>query len=200
MTSPTRREPPARRRPAGRYDLAAAREPANGIARPPRSPNVDVAIVAVPDPFSARERILAAANRRVDVLEDERSHGRISEAAYQVGRLVQAVFERGKGPRGAVAQWTQGDRVDAAFAHEHAIVLGLDDARKIKAYLERLSNAVGMIDARLLRHLLGERMSFAECAAARGRAGERGARYYASRFRDALEVLAQRWAAKGKGR
>jgi hypothetical protein len=139
MTSPTRREPHPRRRAAGRYDLTAAREPANGIARPPRSGNVETAIVAVPDPYCPRERILAAANRRVDALEEERSHGRISDAAYQVGRIIQAVFERAKGPRGAAAQWTQGDRVDPAWEHELAIALALVDARKIAAYLDRLA-------------------------------------------------------------
>ena len=60
--------------------------------------------------------------------------------------------------------------------------------------------AVGIIDARLIRQILGERMSFAECAALRGRTGDRGARYYAARFRDALEIVAERFAAKGTGR
>ncbi len=200
MSPSTRREPPPRRRPGGRYDLTAAREPANGVARPPRSRNVATAIVAVPDPYAARERLLATVNRRVDVLEDERSRGRISEAAYQIGRILQAVFERGQGPRGARMQWSEGDRVDAAWAHELAVVLALDDAHKIKAYLDRLAHTVGMLDARLLRHVLGDRLSFAECAAARGRAGERGTRYYAARFRDALEFVAERWAARGRGR
>ncbi len=203
MTDEASRPPrasPRGRRSLGRYDLAGAAAPPAGLGRPASSRNVPTAIVAVPDPYAPRERILAAANRRVDVLEEERAHGRISEAAYQIGRIVQAVFERARRPSGAGSQWAPRDRIDAGFAHELAIVLALEDAQKIKAYLGRIAATVGMIDARLLRHVLGDGLSYAQCAAARGRGGERGRLYYAARFRDALEELAVRWAATGKAR
>jgi hypothetical protein len=37
--------------------------------------------------------VLAAVNRRTDLLEEERAHKRITEDEYRVGRAIQAVFE-----------------------------------------------------------------------------------------------------------
>lgn len=197
------RRPPHRKRALSRYDLSGAREPAGGRAQPPRPAGIMTAIVAVPDPNpdpygSRNERVIATVNRRVDILEVERSAGRISDAAYGIGRIIQAVFERARGVRTSRG-WRARDRVDAAWVHEVAIVYALDDARKVQAYRERIRSAVGMIDARLLEQVLGDRLTYAECAAARGRAGERGIAYYAARFRDALEALAEAWAAKRRG-
>jgi hypothetical protein len=48
--------------------------------------------------------------------------------------------------------------------------------------------------------VLGDRRTYADVAADRGRAGDAGRRYYAARFRDALEALAEAWAAKGPDR
>lgn len=185
----------------GRYDLARAHEPANGRGLPPRSANAFTAVVAVPDPHQnpegpGNERTLATVNRRVDILELEKSHGRISDAAYSVGRIVQAVFERAKGPGGT--NWQGGSRVDAWAAHELAIIHGIEDARRITGWIERITRALGMIDARILRRVLGDRMNYAEVAAATGKAGERGTAYIAQRFRDALEELAEALAAKGR--
>ena len=200
-------KPLTRRRPRkgalSRYDLAGAREPANGRALPPPSANAFTAVVAVPDPtpdpYGPRdERVIATVNRRVDILETERAAGRISDAAYRVGRIVQAVFERarGVGPRGL---WNPGDRVNAAWQHEIAIVHAITDARRVRIYKERIRAALGMIDARLIERVLGDGLSYAECAALQGKAGERGISYVATRFRDALEALADAWAAKGPG-
>jgi len=203
MSEPRHRRRSPRKGALSRYDLTGAREPANGRAMPPRSANVFTAVVAVPDPnpdpYGRRdERVIATVNRRVDILETERSAGRISDGAYAVGRIVQAVFERARG-LGPAPGWRERDRVDAAWVHEAAIVHALEDARKLRAHKERIRSALGMIDARLLEQILGERLTYAECAAARGRAGERGVAYYAARFRDALEALAGDWAARGKG-
>jgi hypothetical protein len=203
MSEPDPRRPSRRKGALSRYDIAGAREPTGGRAPPPRSPNVMTAIVAVPDPNPdpsgpKNERTIATVNRRVDILELERSAGRLSDAAYAVGRIVQAVFERARGIRPSRG-WRERDRVDAAWVHEVAIVYALDDARKVHAYKERIRSALGMIDARLLEQVLGDCLTYAECAAARGRAGERGIAYYAARFRDALEALADAWAAKGRG-
>jgi len=197
------RRPPRRKGALSRYDLAGAREPAGGRTSPTRSVGVTTGIVAVPDPnpdpYGPKdERVIATVNRRVDILELERSAGRLSDAAYAVGRIVQAIFERARGFRSSRG-WRERDRVDAAWVQEVAIVYALDDARKVQAYKERIRTAVGMIDARLLEQVLGDGLTYPECAAARGRAGERGIAYYAARFRDALEALADAWAAKGRG-
>jgi hypothetical protein len=199
MSQPRERRRSPRKGALSRYDLAGAREPANGRARPPHAAPVLTGRVAVPDPYGGRdERLVATVNRRVDVLETERSAGRLSDAAYGVGRIVQAVFERARGI-GPAPGWRERDRVDAAWVHEAAIVYALEDARKVQAHKERIRAALGMIDARLLEQVLGDRLTYAECAAARGRAGERGIAYYAARFRDALEALADAWAARGRG-
>ena len=184
---------------AGRYDRRShnTRAPSEGLARMPVSRNADTAIVAVQDPWGdGRERVLATVNRRVDILEHERSHGLISVGAYNMGRLIQAVLER----LGKVAgsNWCGASRIDASMAQELNIVRSLDSAEKIQAWMEDVRGRIGMIDARLLRRVLGDRMSYADCAALQGKAGERGKTYVATRFREALEDLAGVGIAKGK--
>jgi hypothetical protein len=62
---------PARRRPASRYDLTGAREPANGRYQPPRHARHAFAAVAVPDPYDPQApRTIATVNRRVDIQAD----------------------------------------------------------------------------------------------------------------------------------
>src|SRR5512136_2755133 len=104
-------------RSLGRYDARrSARAPANGLATPPPSLNVRTAVAAVPDPLEPGARILATVNRRTDILEIERSHGRISEAAYAVGRILQQAFER-QARLGTSPAWNATGRVDAATRH-----------------------------------------------------------------------------------
>lgn len=186
-----------RRESESRNDLRNARLPSNPLPRTRSQRNVPLYTVAVVDPYAAKERILAAVNYRTDVLEFEHKHGRLSTAAYNEGRRAQHVFLRARGP-GAGNQWREGDRVDVSFTKEAAIIDGIDTAAKIVEYDRRLAFAVGQIDARLLRRILGDGKSFADCAAMEGKAGERGAWYIASRFRDALELLAESEAARGK--
>jgi hypothetical protein len=187
---------PKRGRTSDRYNLNGASEPPGGLGRPPRSRNAFTALVAVEDPIAdangRRGRVLATTNRRVDVLEHERSHGRISDRAYSVGRIAQAVFERAR-RSGCGGQWRQGDRVDAVVAHDLAIVHAIEDARKIRGYVEKIRQAVGRIDANILQLILGDNRTYADVAALRGRAGDAGASYFAKRFRDALEDLAETW-------
>src|SRR3954465_14923153 len=104
--STTRRPPTPRRSHTNlrdRYELRGAVEPANGRAVPPRSRNAFTALVAVEDPHAdpqsgRKGRLIAPVNRRVDILELERSHGRISDEAYCAGRLAQAIWEKARGP------------------------------------------------------------------------------------------------------
>ena len=188
-----------RPRAASRYDrrTSSARMPADGLARPPKSRNVNTVTASVVDPWGdGVERHQMTVNRAVDILELERSHGRISEAAYPTGRQLQAVFEK----IGAVGgtNWQGTSRVDVMMQQELRVMTSLDHARFVTATFERMRARLGMIDARLLRRILGERMGFPEAAALQGKAGERGTAYIAGRFRDALEDLAEAWSAKGK--
>jgi hypothetical protein len=187
---------PKRRRTSDRYNLTDASEPPAGRGRVPRSRNAFTAVVAVEDPIAdcngRRGRLLATVNRRVDVLEYERSHDRITDRAYTVGRIVQAVFERARGP-GAGSQWREGDRVDAVVAQELAIIRAIQGARLVQVYLKRIREAIGRIDANLLKQILGDHKSYGEVAALRGRANRAGTAYFADRFRDALEDLGETW-------
>jgi hypothetical protein len=180
-----------------RYNLGDARRPLRGFGRPPPTTNIRTAIGAVTDPHDIDgERHQVRINRLVDVLEDERAHRRISEAAYITGQQLMQVFGRARGP-GNASNWAGASRVDAFVSKELAVISGIDAARaitKAKAWLER---ELGKIDGRLVGRILHEGKSFAECAALQGKAGDRGMRYIAARFRDALEQLAEAQAATG---
>ena len=185
-------------KPHGRYDGRPARLPPGGeLARPPKSRNVDVDVAAIVDPMGdGEERILATVNRRVDILETERSRKLISESAYRVGRQLQAVFER-LGGIGST-NWCGASRIDPMLANELKILNSVMSAQEIAKVFERMRGRLGMIDTRLVKRILGDRMSYADCAAHEGKAGERGTTYIASRFRHALEDLAEAWVGKGK--
>jgi hypothetical protein len=193
---------------------------------------VDPVTAAVADPTKSLEplkpgkrgalagpkRVLATVNRKVDILELELGHGRIGAGAYSEGRVIQALYER-PGLSGG-STWNEGSRVDAVVAKELAVIRRVDNARAITAMVADIEKLVGMIDARILREILGENRSYAavtqtldlRSAATRspdvnawvplGKGGKRApssretaARriaYVAQRFRDALETLADR--------
>lgn len=207
------RTPRGPRKTFGRYDFTGAREPRGGRGKPARSVHVRTATVAVDDPGELLRsesgrlvlrqepsgRLLVNVNRRVDLLEHERAHGRISDAAYGIGRLVQAVFERYRGP-GCGSQWREGDHVDADLAHELAIIYGLENAEAVRKLVAKIRREIGRIDANIVQRLLAQRQSFAQVGQLIGRGGERGSAYIAQRFRDALEALSETFAARGKGK
>jgi len=185
--------------PISRYDGGYdARIPANGLARPVPSMNVRTAVAAVPDPLEPNRRLKATVNRRVDILEQERSHRRITEAAYLTGRVAQAIFERASGARSP--SFNPGDRVDTTLARELSTIMAIEDARAIAAYEKWIVSVLGRLDTRILIFILKDRKSFAQLADLRGRNGRQGTAYYADRFRDALEMLAHALAARGKER
>lgn len=196
------RRPASRPRDArgDRYDLGGARPPGPALPKLPRGRRADALTVAVPDPTPACEgdRVLATVNRRVDILETERANRLITVSQYETGRVVQAVLERASGARLGSGGWGQGGTRDQTEAHELAIVYAIQDAQIIRAMAERITRALGHIDARLLRLVLGEGRTYAEVAALQGKgSGDRAARYIAARFRDALAELDERFAARG---
>ena len=148
------------------------------------------------DPGSPGGRIVVTVNRHVDVLEDELSHNRIDEAEYQVGRIAQFAFERARGKVGT-SNWQGASRVDAYTAKELAVMHNIENAERITRMIEWWRRELGRIDANILERVLGEGKSYAEVAALQGKGGDRGARYIANRFRDALKALAELKSAKG---
>lgn len=183
---------------AGRHDIARVPEPIGGYPSVPTSQHNmrrDLTPVAVVDVYDAQRRVRALA--RMDLLDRERRSGKIDEAAFIVGREVEAMFEsmfRGNGS----GQWLEGDRIDAATSHELALCYGFERAVKVNAFLAWMLRHLGQMDTRLLWIVLGHRLPLATAAVALGRRGVRGYRYTVDRFRDALSVLAEAKAAKGR--
>jgi hypothetical protein len=196
--SSRRTRPASDRRQAapGRYkELQNARVPANGFASSRSATNVPTTVGVVQDPYSPKEKIAVSVNRRVDLLEWEYSHGRLSEAAYRTGRIVQAIFERATGR--SQSSWSAGDRVDAFCAKELQILTALEKAEAIRHHMARIVTAIGQVGARFLRDILGENKTYSEMAAARG---QTDTSFTAKRFRNLLEDLAEEWAAVGQSR
>jgi hypothetical protein len=220
-TAPT--EDMARSR-ASRYELAKARDlgqRGEATAHAVRAGNIKTGIAAVADPRRGPDdppdqRVLATVNRRVDILEHELAHGRISSAAYAEGRVLQALFERGGLSGGST--WSDGSRVDAEVAKELAIIRRIGDARAIEARLREAKSILGSLDLAIVRQVLGENRTYAQVrqttdlinvaalagandwlpagkggkrAPSRGEVSARRVTYLAQRFRDALETLAR---------
>ncbi len=184
----------------GRYDGIKSHTraaPGGRAAINARLRTVQPVEAAVDDPYGPG-RILVTVNRRTDILEMERSHSRISEADYRTGQIVQAMFQRmGYAGLGAanLAGGSRGDPVEAVDRKlQHLFV----SAKSVRAMMDGMTRHLGMIDTRLLRRILGDRMSYAQCAEFEGKSGERGERYVAQRFRDALKELAKAWQAKAR--
>jgi hypothetical protein len=151
--------------------------------------------VAVPDAYDPQRRVRALA--RIDLLDRERRSGNIDEAAYLIGREVERVFEHMARISGA-GQWSEGDRLDPATEAEVRALLGIERAYAVNAFLRWVARHVGRQDTRLLVMVLGDRVSLSAAAIAFCREGRRGYRYTMDRFRDALAVLAEAKAAKGR--
>lgn len=188
----------ARSNGAGRHDLSRVPEPIGGFPAVPTSRHNtarELTPVAVVDVYDSQRRHRALA--RIDLLDRERRDGLIPEASYLVGREVERVFEHMTRVSGG-GQWCEGDRLDPATQAEVAALLGLERAQQVNVFLGWLVRHVGQRDTKLLWIVLGMRLSFRTAAASFGRPGVRGLRYTVDRFRDALAVLAEVKAAKGR--
>lgn len=190
---------PARERDArgDRYNRSGAYQHGAGLGRPARRQAVDTAVGAVDDPLEPGKRVQATINRRVDVLEMERGHGRITVSQYEVGRQVQAILERASGARSGGGMWDNSGSRDQVIAHELAVIYALDDARLVDKLKGKIVRAVGKPGARFLGEVLTGRQTFGQFAEARGKAGERGTAYVAEHFRILLEYLDADFAAEG---
>lgn len=129
--------------------------------------------------------------RRVDLLAAELGNGRISQAQYLVGRMIEAVYERGSGARIGTADWSGVRSTGGSAAQDLALILRLEDADRIHRFTARLESEIGRAGTRFLRSILAEGHSFKSYAAARGQGSELGIRSVAERFRWLLEVLTE---------
>ncbi len=205
VSSNARRTIPRRQTPSlapvSRYD--GSREntwhPSEGLGSMPPSANADTTVAAVTDPWGdGRERVLVTVNRRVDVLETERSHDRISDAAYTTGRVLQAAFER-QGRVGG-SNWAGTSRRDPREVQSEVMVRTISNAMELNVLMHHVRGYVGERNLRILRRVLGDRLSFAECASFEGKAGPRGQAFITESFRVALEDAVAAIQAVGKVR
>ena len=153
------------------------------------------------DPYDASTFVTTTVNRRVDVLAAERSAGRITEAQFQVGRMLQALWEKQLGVRTSGGAWesTTTPRslgpgiTSVGFTIEDIRMLGrIETARAVKAMNERSARVIGDSGVRFLRSILAEGFSFSSYAEARGRgASERASSDIAKRFRWLLDELTE---------
>ena len=193
-------QPDRARDPRGdRYDHAAAFDPRTKLSSAPRGKKgpVQISAAAVADPHTPGARVMAAVNRNVDVLEMERAHGRITVSQYEVGRQVQAIFERASGARlGSMDFGVRGSK-DMTIAYELSVIYAIDDARLVAKLKDKVVRAVGAPGARFLHEVLTGRQTFAQFAEARGKGGERGTAYIAEHFRILMENLDEDFAGEG---
>lgn len=120
----------------------------------PRTKNVTLGTALVADPYEQGKLRESTVNRRVDVLEKERSSGYISEAAYHVGRQLQASYEISERIASS-SNWNDGGRTDAASRHEEMIArLILEKAPGVVALHRRVSVAIGIRPAAFVRAIL----------------------------------------------
>ncbi|MCJ2112961.1 hypothetical protein MKK64_17410 [Methylobacterium sp. E-025] len=182
---------------------AERRRAKNGRLGPLTARHVDVEVgeASIADPYAPGSFRTGQVNRRVDVLATEHGAGRITESQFLVGRMIQAVFERGSGAKLGSGGWNPGGSRDQTIAHELQIIFAIEDAEKVKKFVGHLERAIGAVGVRFLRAILSEGQTFTTYAAARGKAGERGAAQIAGHFRLLLEGLVEsQHTATGAGR
>lgn len=212
-----------RRPPVHRGDFRQAVENTNGLARATPQLKSRTAIAAVDCPIDCAtpslgrpvRRVLVSVNRTTDVLELERSHGRISDQAYATGRLLQEVFERAHGLKGrSVSSFAPGAGGDPAQARERQMIRGITQAQDVEFWMGELRAAVGSIGAEFMQRFLELGESYAAVAASRmtrdrlaelkgGKAkdpSERQTAAVADQFRRMLEDVTEAFAARGAHR
>ena len=186
----------------GRYrDRASALQPGElpreGLVQNGRG-RIKHGAVDDPNPAFRGKRQRVAINACTDVLEHEYSRGRISEAGYLAARSYQLVLEKSAGKPSGGGQWVEGDRVDAAAAHEVAIVRSLDSARAATDMVFNALPVVGLLGAKVMRMALVERLTIVQIAdELDGRSERMQVIFYAETFRRACEALADHWAGRG---
>jgi hypothetical protein len=170
-----------------RYDLDDSAAPPNGRA----AERGNASVAAVDDPLEPGARVQVTVNRRVDVLENERAQGLITNTAYLAGRFVQALFERSRGARGGSAgPWREGSVTDA-WSHDAKLVRVIHDVQTLERYLTAMRGVLGQRDTEIVYDMLGDGLTYAQVAARRaGRNTARTRAYVAARFRDSLTLVA----------
>ncbi|MBX9757227.1 MAG: hypothetical protein K2Y29_00510 [Beijerinckiaceae bacterium] len=148
-----------------------------------------------------RRRQRVAINIHSDALEIEHAYGRLSQGAYQAGRVYQSVLEVSRGRSGGGgASFEPKDHGNSIAAHEWAIMSSLDRARAAVDMVDQVRRAVGLYAETVLSIVLADGATLKDAAIALGYRGERstwGRRKVAGEFREALEDIAREWDRRG---
>jgi hypothetical protein len=148
----------------------------------------EVAPVTVEDPYGLTpgEKVVALRTLRDDPLAALHHNRMIDEAQYKAGRHWQLAYEAAD--IGTIRSIDLSrERVDGGSAPE--LTVNERTSRGL-AELAKATTALGLEGEAIVRHVLGERMTFAVAAAKRGLATEAERKYIGRRFRECLETLA----------
>ncbi len=190
-------------RSGGRYRRPSGFTDPGGLSYPGSSghQSIEHGYVDDPNPALKGKKQKAAINTRTDALETEYARGRLSDEAYRAGRIYQRVLELSGGKPTGGGQWMQGDRVDAASAHEIAIWRSLDTARKAHEMIFSLLPVIGILAANVLRMILLDRLTITEVTSrCEGSTERMQVVFYAETFRRSLQIVADEWAKTAEPR
>jgi hypothetical protein len=146
-------------------------------------------------PAKPHDRVLATVNKRVDVLEHERSHGWITEQAAETGREFQRLHELVDSVPSS--NWEGRSHVDAAAAHEEAIARRHVAVHTIQRYRRQAIKRIGLFGWWFLRRAIVEGVSFQRLGADNGYPNEKGREWAARTFRRLLEEMSLAVGATG---
>ena len=138
-------------------------------------------------------RPTSGGRRRVDLLQYEADHGRITSPALDVGRRLQLALEATH--RSGGSAW--GAKVDAPCSGDNAAVSAVEATRRAARLVDWAGRASGQDSGERLAVVLADGSGFAEAASRTGRTGRRATSEIAASFRDALERLALAQEAVG---
>ncbi|MGB8400560.1 DUF6456 domain-containing protein [Bradyrhizobium sp.] len=149
--------------------------------------NAEVAAVEVDDPLALEpgDKIVALRSVRNDPLGRLHSHRQIDEAQYQGGRAFQNDWE--KAERGPRAVDPTREYVDGGQMREPIT----EGQRKAVLRLNRAERELGADGSALVHDVLIKGMTMQQVGQRRGLRSQRWNDYFARRFRECLDRLAQ---------
>jgi hypothetical protein len=149
--------------------------------------NAEVGAVEVDDPLALEpgEKIIALRSTRGDPLAKLHTHHQIDEAQYRGGRAFQNDWE--KAERGPRAVDTTRERVDGEQAREPIT----EGQRRAVVRLNRVEHELGADGTALVHDVLILGMTMQQIGERRGLMTQRWKDYFARRFGECLDCLAQ---------
>lgn len=177
--------------PRGRFESVRLAVPVQHYPAVPLGVRTALAAVSDPDPHGKGP---VQAFVRVDVLEDDLSHGRIDAAQYEAGRTFAGAWESLSRLKGS-SIWRTIGKVDGSKTDVE--IRMIETAERSRKVIESAKATIGETGAMFLKRVLVDGQNLAELAA---RPGERARTAAGEIFRWQLQQLADAWAATGPER